>query len=199
MIFRKIGVFGWSEKFYFPEIKIRWPKKKAFDHGNQLPLLFSLQRISGKRERKRERERERERARARGEDQSELQSAPISSLSSSPRAREEKTSPTTAIDASRDRAVDRDLAFARSRRIEITIDGAISRSWIAIVDDFFLGCGLCFLDLCFTSSFPNTRKYFPENLLKCSQTHENIFLFQKLAFPENMYFPENVLQQPNTA
>ena len=32
-----------------------------------------------------------------------------------------------------------------------------------------------------------------------NQTAENIFLFRKLAFPENMYFPENVLQQPNTA
>ena len=31
------------------------------------------------------------------------------------------------------------------------------------------------------------------------RTHGNIFLFRKLAFPENMYFPENVLQQPNTA
>ena len=58
---------------------------------------------------------------------------------------------------------------------------------------FFLGYGLCF-----PSSFPNTRKYFPENFLKCNQTHGNIFLFRKLAFPENMYFSENVLQQPNT-
>ena len=56
-----------------------------------------------------------------------------------------------------------------------------------------------FLGLCFPFSFPNTRKYFPENFLKCNQTRKNIFLFRKLAFPENMYFPENILRQPNTA
>ena len=72
-----------------------------------------------------------------------------------------------------------------------------------VVDDFmyFLGCGLCFLICVFLLLFqtPNTRKYFAENFLKCNQTHGNIFLFRKLAFLENMYFPENVLQQPNTA
>ena len=70
-----------------------------------------------------------------------------------------------------------------------------------IKDFFFLGCGLwlVFSDLCFPSSFPNTRKYFSENFLKCNQTHGNIFLFRKLAFSKNMYFLENVLQQPNTA
>ena len=35
--------------------------------------------------------------------------------------------------------------------------------------------------------------------MKCNQTRRNIFLFRKLAFPENMYFPKKVLQQPNTA
>ena len=119
----------------------------------------------------------------------------------------------------KDCAVDRDLAKkARSRsRCRIAI-APWSRSEIAIapkiaisnrdhgavvVDDFmyFLGCGLCFLICVFLLLFqtPNTRKHFSENFLKCNQTHGNIFLFQKLAFLENMYFPENVLQQPNTA
>ena len=31
---------------------------------------------------------------------------------------------------------------------------------------------------------PNTWKYFP---------------FSKIAFPENIYFPENILHEPNTA
>ena len=44
---------------------------------------------------------------------------------------------------------------------------------------------------------PNTRIDFPENDFRDSQTAENIFLFRKLAFPENMYFPEIVLRQPN--
>ena len=83
-------------------------------------------------------------------------------------------------------------------------DRAVDRDHSAVVvDDFiyFLGCGFCFLICVFLLLFqtPNTRKYFSENFLKCNQTHGNIFLFRKLAFSENMYFPENVLQQPNTA
>ena len=96
--FLEMRLFGWSEKFYFLEIEIRWQKKKAFDHGNQLPLLFSLQRISGKREREREHARERRRP----------VRAPV-------RVDFASSSPTTAIDALRDRAVDRDLAKRRSR------------------------------------------------------------------------------------
>ena len=45
---------------------------------------------------------------------------------------------------------------------------------------------------------PNTGIDFQENDFRDSQTAENIFLFRKLAFPENMYFPEIVLRQPNT-
>ena len=59
--FPEMRLFGWSGKFYFPEIEIRWPKKNAFDHGNRFTLLFSLQNISGKWER------ERARSRARGD------------------------------------------------------------------------------------------------------------------------------------
>ena len=44
---------------------------------------------------------------------------------------------------------------------------------------------------------PNTGIDFPENDFRDSQTAENIFLFRKLAFPENMYFLEIVLRQPN--
>ena len=102
------------------------------------------------------------------------------------------------------RSDDRDLVVARSRRWLRSRDGKIA-PLIAIspprdrAGERSERLWLVFLDLCFPSSFPNTRKYFPENFLKCNQTHGNIFLFRKLAFPENMYFPENVLQQPNTA
>ena len=137
---------------------------------------------------------------------------------------DDKSSPTTAPSIAispslRDRDWRRDLAKARSRSSrDCAIDcdlvkKARSRSRyrsrsrhggrtgnIFVVDDFFFpGLWLVFSDLCFPSSFPNNRKYFLENFLKCNQTHGNIFLFRKLAFPENMYFPENVLQQPNTA
>ena len=67
-------------------------------------------------------------------------------------------------------------------------------------------CGLCFFDLCYSAFFDLCFPSFqtPENIFRkifCNATkhHGNIFLFQKLAFPENMYFPEIVLQQPNTA
>ena len=93
-------LFGWFRKFYFPEIEIRWPKKNAFDHGNRFTLLFSLQSISGKWER------ERESARAREEKRRT-------------RSRRREIAPLVAISPSRDHAVDRDLAFARSRRQEI--------------------------------------------------------------------------------
>ena len=200
--FPKMRLFGWSGKFYFPEIEIRWPKKKAFDHGNAFTLLFSLQSIFEKWER------EKERARAREEKiQSvrwsptnyELQSASISRAPvRRPRRRHElQLQSKIAIDGEisrrrdRDRAVDHDLG---SRSTARSSNWKHFRRWWF----FFLGYGLCFLDLCFPSSFPNTRKYFPENFLKCNQTHGNIFLFRKLAFLENMYFSENVLQQPNT-
>ena len=102
------------------------------------------------------------------------------------------------------RSDERDLVVARSRRWLRSRDGEIA-PLIAIspprdrAGERSERLWLVFLDLCFPSSFPNTRKYFPENFLKCNQTHGNIFLFRKLAFPENMYFLENVLQQPNTA
>ena len=167
--FSKMRLFGWSGKFYFLEIEIRWPKKKAFDHGNAFTLLFSLQSIFGKWER------ERARMRARGED-------PV-------RDRE--------LQLQSDGAIDGEIAIAISDRDHGAVVGLETFLELMIFFFFFfffLGCGLCF-----PSSFPNTRKYFPENFLKCNQTHGNIFLFRKLAFLENMYFSENVLQQPNTA
>ena len=102
--------------------------------------------------------------------------------------------------------------FARSRRRSrsreegeiviaslIAIDSAVVELDLSSLMIFFWVVACVFLDLCFPSSFPNTIKYFPENFLKCNQTHGNIFLFRKLAFLENMYFSENVLQQPNIA
>ena len=97
---------------------------------------------------------------------------------------------------------DRDRHFARSRRrsrsclCEIAPSIAIRIGFVVGLD---LGCGLCFSGFVFSFFFSKHQKYFPENFLKCNQTHGNIFLFRKLAFPENMYFPKNVLRQPNTA
>ena len=124
--FPEMRLFGWSRKFYFPEIEIRWPKKNAFDHGNHFTLLFSLQSISEKWERERARARERrsvERnlAVVRSCRWSQSRLHEIALDRDCDRRRERKI---------RDRAVDRDLAFARSRRIKIAIDSERGRSEI---------------------------------------------------------------------
>ena len=213
--------FRWK---WFPEIIFtlfrmfgchgKWLPVDQYFHlwpGNDFLPSFSLQSISGKRER--ERERERACARERGEETEQsvdLQAAPISSPSFR-RHRSPVRAPGGAISrrreiviassrlrsrlTARDRAVtrsqsqiDREITPARARAVDREIAPTRSRSLMI----FFLG-------LCFPSSFPNTKKYFPENFLKCNQTQRKIFLFRKLAFPKNMYFPENVLRQPNTA
>ena len=173
-------LFGWSKKFYFLEIEIRWPKKKAFDHENHFTLLFSLQSISGKWERERAGDRN-------------LQSAISPSL--------------IAISSLRSRdAVDRDLAKgsrSRSRRrsqSRIAIDGAVVRRCSVSSLMIFSWVVTCvFLDLCFPSSFPNTRKYFPENFLKCNQTPWKHFPFPEISISGKYVFSGNVFQQPNTA
>ena len=122
---------------------------------------------------------------------------------------------TTQSREDRDLAVDRDLACASSHRIEIAINGANSRrsrfsrrsryreeGEIAIApstrltarssDGFFLRCGLCFsLHLCFPSSFPNTRKCFPENFLKCNQTPWKHFPFPEISISGKYVFSGN--------
>ena len=176
-------LFGWSKKFYFLEVEIRWPKKKAFDHENHFTLLFSLQSISGKWER--------ERARARSQ-------SPVRDLA----------------------VVDRNLQSAISRRrwsrsregIEIAIVPSIAISnrdrrrghqtgFSVVVDDFFLGCGLCFSGFVFSFFFskhqkiffgkffemqPNTWKYFP--FLKISISGKYIF-FGNANFRKRKIFP----------
>ena len=155
----------------------KWLSVDQYFHlwpGNNFLPSFSLQSISGKRERERERARERRRNRTvsltiagglRAPSGADLQSddrRDLATRRSRSRLRE--------IALSRDRAVDRDLAFDRDHDLGM-------RSLMI----FFLG-------LSFPSSFPNIRKNFPENFLKCSPTHGNIFLFRKLAFPEICIF-----------
>ena len=175
MLFRKWGCLVGPENSIFWKLKSVDPKKKSlWPRKCFYTSIFPSKHFRKMRERERESARAHERRR------------------SSPRSR--------ALAPVRDR--DRDLGSQSRRR---------SRSRIVITTRssdwkhfwnwwfFFSGLWLVFSDLCFPFSFPNTRKYFPKIFLKCNQTHGNIFLFRKLAFPENMYFPENVLQQPNTA
>ena len=59
-------------------------------------------------------------------------------------------------------------------------------------------CGLCFSDLCYSAfsylsfpfSFPNTRKYFPENFLQCNQTPWKHFPFPKISISGKYVFSE---------
>ena len=109
---------------------------------------------------------------------------------------------------------DRDLAFVRSHRIEIVVDaisrrsrsreGKIapdrdrrrrfarshrrSRSLAQSSDGAIWVVACVFLNLCFPSSFPNTRKYFPENFLKCNQTPWKHFPFPKISISGKYVF-----------
>ena len=188
-----------TENIIFRKMISGWPQISPLTRKWISPLIFTSIHFRKKREKERERARTRERRR----------SSPRSRAPAPVRRRDRDLAPSRS--RSRSRAVDRDLGSQslrdRDRDLGLELELAISnrdRAVIAILCCdrwwfFFLGCGFVFSDLCFPSSFPNTRIYFPENFLKCNQTHGNIFLFRKLAFPENMYFPENVLQQPNTA
>ena len=132
--FPEMRLFGWSGKFYFPKIEIRWPKKCAFDHGNAFTLLFYLQRISGKWERERERESAREEKILRDRElqlQSEIAiDGERGRFEIAPSINDDKSSPTTAPSIAfrdRDRRHDRDLAVDRAIGLELEL--AIS-DWI---------------------------------------------------------------------
>ena len=209
--FPKMRLFGWSGKFYFPEIEIRWSKKNAFDHGNRFTLLFSLQSISGKWER----ERERVRACTRGEATNMISPSRDSAIGRDlavarscrwSRSRDGEIAPLIVISPSRDRAESRSRSTAReedprSRHVVCRPRDPRGRSkrkirrgrsrdprWRSVDRDLGLRSSdgaiwvvaCVFLNLCFPSSFPNTKKYFPENFLKCNQTPWKHFPFPKI-------------------
>ena len=224
--FPEMRLFGWSGKFYFPEIEIRWPKKNAFDHGNRFTLLFSLQSISGKWER----ERERVRACARGEATNMISPPRDSAIGRDlavarscrwSRSRDGEIAPVIVISPSRDRAESRSRSTAREedprsrhvvcrprdprgRSVEEDREIPDEDSSIVISD-----CGrrmarsglwLVFFWICvFLLLFQTPKNIFRKIFWNATKHHGNIFLFRKLTFLENMYFPENVLQQPNIA
>ena len=95
----------------FRKLKSVDPKKMPLTTEISLHFYFPFKAFP---KNERERERERERARVRGE------------------ASDGEIAPLIAISPSRDRAVDRNLAVARSRWIEIAIDGERGRSRITI-------------------------------------------------------------------
>ena len=206
MLFRKWGCLVGPENSIFRKLKSVDPKKKAFDHRNAFTLLFSLQSISGKWERERERERVRARERRRSSPGSRAP-APVRDRElqlQSEIAIDGEIAPSIAISRRRrdcDRAVDRDLgSWSRRERRDRDLGSRSRRGRrtanISGIDDFFFsGLWLVFSVLCFPSSFPNTRKYFPENILKCNQTHGNILLFRK-TFYSNQTQPK-VLTHPH--
>ena len=63
----------------------------------------------------------------------------------------------------------------------------------------FLICVILHFLICvFLLLFQTPENIFRKIFWNATKHHGNIFLFRKLAFPKNMYFPKNVLQQPNT-
>ena len=202
IIFTLFRMFGCHRKWYFPENDFRLTNIFTFDPEMIFSPHFHFKAFPEK-----ERERGRARARERGEETEQsvdLQAAPISSLSSrqrdlakiaiSRRSRSRavassrlRSRSTRAVARSRSQ-IDREIAPSRAR----TVDREIA---ISDHDRWWYFSWVCV----FLLLFQTPKNILPENFLKCNQTQRNIFLFQKLAFPENMYFPENVLRQPNTA
>ena len=173
MLFRKWGCLVGPENSIFRKLKSVDSKKQPLTTEMLLHFYFPFKAFP-----ENERERESVRARERGEDP-----GAIASSSSSPRSRAPVRAPAPVRGAisrrrrDRDRAVDRDLR-SRSRR---------GRRWWFYV---FSVLWLVFSDLCFPSSFPNTK-------------HQKIFFGKFFKMQPNTWkyfpFPENVLQQPNTA
>ena len=100
--------------------------------------------------------------------------------------------------SSRDRDRQREIAKARSRstarsrrrsRSRIAIDGAVvGRCSMSSLMIFFWVVACVFQDLCFPSSFPNTRKHFPEIFLKCNQTPWKHFPFPEISISGKYVF-----------
>ena len=181
-------------------------KRKSFS-----PLIFTS--INFWKERERERERE-ERAQIREREREE---------SGAPRRRAARST------RSRDAIVDRATRSCQSRRsstrsknwlhffcwvlvsfawfdaFSVKIFEWISLNllvlfWICVFLDLWLVFSdLHFLICVFLLFFQTSENIFRKIFWNATKYHGNIFLFRKLAFLKNMYFPENVLQQPNTA
>ena len=94
------------------------------------------------------------------------------------RSREAPVAP-IAIDASRDRVVNRNPRSHCQSRSEIALLIARSRRVLLGLSRFFW---VLPLPSSFPTSFPNTRKYFLKNILKCTK-HMKTF-----SFPENGIF-----------
>ena len=197
MLFRKWGYLVGPENRIFQKLISVDRKKMALTTEIILHFHFHFKVFL-------ERERERESKRARGRRPSsspvrwspanpELQSAPIS----------------------RDRVVDRDLAFARSRRrsrsriavvgLELAKHRAVepNRASIAIsplvelasrasiVDDFFSGFCPCFSGFVFSFFFSKHQKIFFGKFFEMQPNTWKHFPFRKIAFPKNGIFSGN--------
>ena len=220
MLFRKWGCLVGPENSIFRKLKSVDQKKNPLTTEMLLHFYFPFKAFP-ENERERERERESVRQCAKREDpvrdrELQLQSE-IASSSSSPRSRSRRSRRDLAkarSRSSRDRAVNRDLreiapsiAISRRRRDR---DRAVDRNpnhdrtidrnhaVITIAPWSWSRCGLCFL-ICvfrfvFSFFFSKHQKIFSEKFFEMQPN-----TWKHFPFPENMYFPENVLQQPNTA
>ena len=88
-----------------------------------------------------------------------------------------------AISPSRDRAVNRVLAKkARSRST------AWSRSRLVVVDEFFLGCGLCFSGIVFSFFFSKHQKIFSGKFFEMQPNTWKYFPFPEISISEKYVF-----------
>ena len=201
--FPEMRLFGWSGKFYFPEIEIRWPKKNAFEHGNHFTLLFSLQSISRKFYRERESARAREPAQS---DDRDLVNKHSSRRWS--RSRHHEIAPLIAISPSRDRTGSRsqstarshEASIARSRKRKIATTAreedrdlakkARSRSCrrTGFVAGLDLGCGLCFSGFMFSFFFSKHQKIFSEIFFEMQPNTWNHFSFPEISISGKYLF-----------
>ena len=84
---------------------------------------------------------------------------------------------------------DRRRRFARLRRRSRSHEeGEIAIAPSIAIDGAIWVVACVFLNLCFPSSFPNTRKYFPENFLKCNQTPWKHFPFPEISISGKYVF-----------
>ena len=111
----------------------------------------------------------------------------ISSPRRSRSCRQTLQSPLIAISLSRDRTVDRDLAFARLHRIEIAIDGAISRSVDREIS--YVGeRGRSEIAIDASRDRAVDRDLDPEIFLKCNQTPWKHFPFPEISISGKYVF-----------
>ena len=217
MIFRKIGCLVVTSNSVKLKSISSWPNFRAKTTKNHFRFHFHFKWLPAlenrrERERERERQRERERERERGRKKEEIATSsaprrpPTSSASQTARCRHhrhrERVDHANCDCADRDLA-DRDLADCD---LAFVCPNLMIFSWVLFVfwgmNDIIYSFGdqenvrKCV----FYGIFKNTNKHqkiFSETFFEMQPNTWKHFPFRKIAFSENIYFPEILLHEPN--